>query len=35
VTGKITFDAHRNPSKNAVITRVENGQFTYLETVRP
>jgi branched-chain amino acid transport system substrate-binding protein len=35
VTGKITLDANRNPAKSAVITRVENGKFTYLETVEP
>lgn len=35
VTGRITLDANRNPAKSAVITRVENGKFTYLETVEP
>jgi len=35
VTGKITLDANRNPAKNAVINRVENGKFMYLETVEP
>jgi branched-chain amino acid transport system substrate-binding protein len=35
VTGKISLDANRNPAKSAVITRVENGKFTYLETVEP
>ncbi len=35
VTGKITLDANRNPAKSAVITRVENGKFTYLETIEP
>jgi branched-chain amino acid transport system substrate-binding protein len=35
VTGTITLDANRNPAKSAVITRIENGRFTYLETVEP
>jgi branched-chain amino acid transport system substrate-binding protein len=35
VTGRISLDADRNPTKSAVITRVENGAFTYLETVEP
>jgi len=35
VTGKITFDENRNPTKAAVILRVEGGKFTYLETVEP
>lgn len=35
VTGTITLDANRNPAKSAIITRVENGQFTYLETIEP
>lgn len=35
VTGRISLDAGRNPSKSAVITRVENGAFTYLETIEP
>lgn len=35
VTGKISLDANRNPAKSAVITRVENGKFTYLETIEP
>ncbi|PWU07071.1 MAG: ethanolamine utilization protein EutJ [Verrucomicrobia bacterium] len=33
VTGTITFDENRNPQKSAVIIRVQNGKFTYLETV--
>jgi branched-chain amino acid transport system substrate-binding protein len=35
VTGKITFDKNRNPTKPGVVIRVEDGQFTYLETVEP
>lgn len=35
VTGHITLDADRNPAKSAVITRVESGTFTYLETIDP
>lgn len=33
VTGQITPGPSRNPSKPAVILRVENGKFSYLETV--
>ncbi len=33
VTGAITFDENRNPKKPAVIIRVQNGKFTYLETI--
>ena len=35
VTGKIRFGRNRNPDKPAVILRVENGAFTYLETIQP
>lgn len=35
VTGTVTFDGNRNPAKPAVILRVENGKFTYLETIQP
>jgi branched-chain amino acid transport system substrate-binding protein len=35
VTGKITLDEHRNPTKPAVILEVKNGKFTYVETVAP
>jgi len=35
VTGKITLDEKRNPTKPAVIIRVQDGKFTYLETVDP
>lgn len=35
VTGKITFDQDRNPRKPAVVIRLQDGKFTYLETVAP
>lgn len=35
VTGMITLDANRNPSKSAIVLRVEEGKFSYLETVAP
>jgi len=35
VTGDIDLDAERNPSKPAIVIRVEEGKFTYLETVKP
>lgn len=35
VTGPIRFGQNRNPDKPAVILRVENGAFTYLETIQP
>ncbi len=35
VTGPIRFGPNRNPDKPAVILRVENGAFTYLETIQP
>lgn len=35
VTGTIRFGPDRNPDKPAVILRVENGAFTYLETIQP
>ncbi len=35
ITGTITLDADRNPSKSAIVLRVDNGKFTYLETVAP
>lgn len=35
VTGTITFDQNRNPTKPGVIIRVDNGKFTYLETIQP
>lgn len=35
VTGTITFDENRTPLKPAIVIRVDNGQFGYLETVQP
>jgi len=35
VTGTITLDAQRNPAKPAVVVRVSDGKFNYLETVAP
>ncbi len=35
VTGDIRLDAERNPAKSAIVIRVEEGKFTYLETVMP
>ena len=35
VTGAITFDAHRNPTKNAVVLTVKNGKFTFVQDVSP
>ena len=35
VTGTITLDAQRNPSKPAIVVRVSEGKFNYLETVAP
>jgi branched-chain amino acid transport system substrate-binding protein len=35
VTGVITLNADRNPVKSAVVLRVENGKFVYVETVNP
>lgn len=35
VTGVINFDANRNPTKPAVVLRVADGRFTYLETTEP
>lgn len=34
VTGSISLDPHRNPAKPVVVLRVQDGAFTYLETVR-
>ena len=34
-TGKITLDAHRNPTKSAVMLQVKNGKFAYVETIAP
>ena len=35
VTGNISFDQGRDPRKPAVIIRVQDGTFTYLETIQP
>jgi branched-chain amino acid transport system substrate-binding protein len=35
VTGEITIDANRNASKPAVILTITNGQFQYVETIKP
>ena len=34
-TGKITLDAKRNPTKSAVIIKIENGKRNYLKTINP
>jgi branched-chain amino acid transport system substrate-binding protein len=35
VTGSITFDAHRNVTKSAVVLTVKEGKFQFVETVNP
>ncbi len=35
VTGNITLDEDRNPTKPAIVVRVDGGTFQYLETVSP
>ena len=35
VTGRITLDKHRNPTKPAVMLQVRNGKFTYIGTIAP
>lgn len=35
VTGTITFDANRNPTKSAVVLTVKNGKFTFVQDVQP
>lgn len=35
VTGVITFDEKRNPTKSAVVLTVKNGKFEFVETVNP
>lgn len=35
VTGRITLDAHRNPTKPAVMLQVKDGKFAYVETITP
>lgn len=34
-SGRITFDAQRNPTKSAVILTVKNGRFTFLQDITP
>lgn len=35
VSGKITFDAQRNPIKGAVIVKIENGQPVFYQRINP
>ncbi|MCX6845884.1 MAG: ABC transporter substrate-binding protein [Verrucomicrobia bacterium] len=35
ITGNITLDAKRNATKSAVILTINNGEFVYVETVKP
>jgi branched-chain amino acid transport system substrate-binding protein len=35
VTGQITIDKDRNAVKPAVVLKIENGKFVYVETVKP
>lgn len=35
VTGSITFDAQRNPTKSAVVLTVNKGKFTFVQDVSP
>jgi branched-chain amino acid transport system substrate-binding protein len=35
VTGKITINQNRDATKSAVILKIEDGKFKYLETVEP
>jgi branched-chain amino acid transport system substrate-binding protein len=35
VTGTISFDQSRDPKKPGIVIRVQDGKFTYLETVEP
>jgi len=35
VTGRITLDEHRNPTKSAVMLQVKGGKFAYVETIAP
>ncbi|HQY06598.1 MAG TPA: ABC transporter substrate-binding protein [Lacunisphaera sp.] len=34
-TGRITFDAQRNPTKSAVVLTVKNGRFVFVQDVHP
>jgi branched-chain amino acid transport system substrate-binding protein len=35
VTGTITLDPHRNPTKSAVVLQIKHGQFHFVESVEP
>lgn len=35
VTGKITINAERNAVKPAVVLKIENGKFVYVDTIKP
>jgi branched-chain amino acid transport system substrate-binding protein len=35
VTGSITFDAQRNPTKSAVVLTIKGGQFHFVQSVTP
>ncbi len=35
VTGAITFDAQRNPTKSAVVLTIKDGRFAFVQAVRP
>ncbi len=35
VTGRITFDAQRNPTKSAVVLTVKNGRYAFVQDVQP
>jgi len=35
VTGTITLDERRNPTKSAVVLQVKNGQFHFVESIEP
>lgn len=35
ITGTITFDEQRNPTKSAVVLQVKDGDFVFVETVDP
>jgi branched-chain amino acid transport system substrate-binding protein len=35
VTGSITLDAQRNPTKSAVVLQVRNGKFEFVESIDP
>ena len=35
VTGAITFDAQRNPTKSAVVLTIKGGRFTFVQEVSP